>query len=211
MFPSDNCGVNVFWKATTGLSSLAVLLTAGIAVSSPTAATNATAPASPKSWCTAKGGKPVDYSYSHRHTNRSLPASPGGHTLMCEFTNTKDDTSITVAADTLTADTPTLAALAYTFKPKKRPWTGGNPATQYCTDLGGSVQFGDDGSRAPSQRKNPAPDQFIGMCVFADQSMIDEWGLFSHLGDVMRGADLKDKWKAKMPTSAQLGGNRLPW
>lgn len=150
----------MFWKATTGLNSLAVLLTAGIAVSSPTAATNnAAAPASPKSWCTAKGGKPVDFSYAHGHTNSSLPTPSGGHTLMCEFTNTKDDTSITVAADTLTADKPTLAALAYTFKPKKRPWTGGNPATQYCTDLCGTVQFGDDGGWAPSQLKNPAPDQ----------------------------------------------------
>lgn len=49
------------------------------------------------------------------------------------------------------------------------------------------------------------------MCVFADQSMIDEWGLLYHLQDVMRGADLKDKWKAKMPTSTQLGRNGFPW
>lgn len=202
----------MFWKATTGLSSLAVLLTVGMAASSPVAATNnAAAPASPKSWCTAKGGKPVDYSYAHSYTNSPNPAPRGGHTLMCEFTNTKDDASITVGADTLAADQPTLAALAYTFKPKRRPWTGGNPATQYCADLGGAVQFGDDGGWAPSELKNPAPDQFIGMCVFADRSMIDEWGLFYHLGDVMRGADLKDKWKAKIPTNAQVRQSGLPW
>ncbi|MBP2328983.1 putative hemolysin [Kibdelosporangium banguiense] len=189
-------------KSTIGFCSLTAILFAGL-LSGATAGAETPGPAasqSDKSWCAAKGGKAIDYS-PWANTNYT-PVRLGGRFTMCDFTDKKEQTTITVSADSLAADEPTLAALAYTFKPQKPPSTGGeNPADDYCVKLGGAVQFGanpsDVGGWAPSSQKEPT--EFAGMCVFADRSMIDSWGLFYHLNGVIRGADLTGKWKATMP------------
>jgi hypothetical protein len=200
-------------KVTIGFACLAVTLCGGLVASSAAAASSRTAddraaaPAAAKqtdqSWCTQKGGKAVAYSPWY-NTNSAHPTPLGGSFLMCEFTNTADQTRILVTADSLAADRPTMAALAYKHKPaatENPPGDGQNPAAWYCGRIGGTDQFGDNqgdvGGWAPSSAK--APQDIIGMCVFADRSMIDEWGLTYHTHDIIRGADLTEKWRATIP------------
>ena len=194
----------MFRKSTVTMACLAVALSGGLYVSTAHADATGNQPSaseqSAQNWCAQKGGKAIDYSPWY-HTNNPKPTPLGGSYSMCRFTN-KDGTRIVVAADSLAADRPTQAALAYMLKPAVPPApNGSNPSAWYCTKIGGTVQFGggpaDVGGWAPSSEK--APQDFEFMCVFADRSMIDTWGLAYHTNGVIRGADLTGKWKATMP------------
>jgi putative hemolysin len=199
---------DVFRKSTIGLASLAVALSAGLAVTNATAATRgmstpAASVESDQKWCAQQGGNAVDYSPWY-NTNSPEPTPLGGRASMCTFANT-DGTKILVAASTLAADKPSMAALAYTYKPaasEKPPADDSDPSSWYCSRIGGTESFGDRpadvGGWAPSDEK--APKDFISLCVFADRSMIDSWGLMYHTHGVIRGADLTGKWKATIPT-----------
>ncbi|HEU5434716.1 MAG TPA: hypothetical protein VFU81_23785 [Thermomicrobiales bacterium] len=123
--------------------------------------------------------------------------------LFCAFTGGAGadprDSTIEVAADTLFADRPTLAAIAYFSKPPL-PATNGsaNPASVYCSQLGGSDQIG--GVLGPlggwyAEASPAAPP--LDVCVFPDGSMIDAWGLAYHSQGVIRGADLSPlfRWR----------------
>jgi putative hemolysin len=195
----------MFRTSTMGLAGLAVAVCVALAGSAAaatggSAATGASAQTD-LSWCTRQGGQAVEYSPWYK-TNSSRPTRLGGSHPLCVFA-AADGTRILVATDTLAADRPTLASLAYTRRPdaSEGPTSDVNPATWYCERIGGTAQFGDSpadvGGWAPSDQA--APGDFIGMCVFPDRSMIDAWGLAYHTHSIIRGADLAGKWNATVP------------
>ena len=117
----------------------------------------------------------------------------GGTTDMCRFQANDDGGSrIYVDLNTLYSAQPTLAGLAYLAKEPMAPSAGGaNPATGYCSDLGGSSAFGSGGASGGGWVSTDDPvDVVVALCVFADLSFIDEWGLAYHSNGDIRGADL---------------------
>ncbi len=117
----------------------------------------------------------------------------GGTTDMCRFQANDEGTSrIYVDLNTLYSTQPTLAALAYLSKlPMTPKGSGANPATGYCTDLGGSSAFGGGGASGGGWVATDDPvDTVVSLCVFPDLSFIDEWGLAYHSNGDIRGADL---------------------
>ena len=117
-----------------------------------------------------------------------------GTTSMCRF-QTDDEAKSRIYVDlaTLASKEPTLAALAYQSKVPMPSVTGGaNPATSYCSkELGGSSTFGTVGAAGGGWVAQDDPDDVVvALCVFPDQSFIDEWGLAYHSNGEIRGKDL---------------------
>jgi len=122
----------------------------------------------------------------------------GGSTDMCRFkADDEGGSRIYVDLTTLYSTEPTLAGLAYLAKVPMAPSTGGaNPATGYCSDLGGSSAFGAGGASGGGWVATDDPvDTVVSLCVFADLSFIDEWGLAYHSNGDIRGADLESVMK----------------
>lgn len=117
-----------------------------------------------------------------------------GATDVCRFqTNDEAKSRIYVDLTTLYSPQPTLAALAYLSKVPMPSVTGGaNPATGYCSkELGGSSTFGAVGASGGGWVDKTDPDDIVvSLCVFPDQSFIDEWGLAYHSNGEIRGKDL---------------------
>ncbi|WP_324197020.1 hypothetical protein, partial [Streptomyces sp. NRRL B-1677] len=180
-------------------------LTAGAALLTATQAGAAPAPkpVTPAAWCLQKGGTPADY---RAYYDNQLNLTPLGTVReLCRFQNAKDNTQIILPSDTLAADKPTLAALAYIRKPALPPVPGGaNPAAVYCAHLGGTSQFGEgklDVGGWIREGDRVSRDNLHSMCMFADGSAIDEWGLTYHTFGVVRGANLENKFRAHIPSA----------
>src|SRR5690606_38519492 len=92
---------------------------------------------------------------------------------------------------TLATPTPTLASAAYlaTVQNELDP-AKGNPATQDCTALGGTSVFGPGANGGGWVNLDDPIDQVVALCMFADGSAIDEWGITYHAAGTVRGADL---------------------
>ena len=118
-----------------------------------------------------------------------------GSAELCRFEDGEpgadSTTSIYVDLNTLSSELPTLAGLAYLAKlPPQVPETpSANPATFNCSALGGTSQFG-DGASGGGWYTDDRPDEAIGLCVFADASFIDEFGILYYSDGTVRGADL---------------------
>ena len=99
------------------------------------------------------------------------------------------------------------AACALATIPRVRVNSGspsGNPASFYCTeDLDGSSQFGNTAAGGGWVDQSQPTFVIMNMCVFADGSAIDEFGLFYYSDGTVRGADLA-------PLFRYQPGNRLP-
>jgi putative hemolysin len=105
---------------------------------------------------------------------------------------------------TLVATEPTLAAIAYLSKVPVQPTTdGSNPASAHCTRLGGTSQFGEGAAGGGWVSQDDPIDVVVAMCVFADGSMIDEWGITYYAEDAIRGIDLA-------PILGYQPGDQLP-
>jgi hypothetical protein len=94
----------------------------------------------PGQYCTSVGGVVLER-YPVYGTN-----GPGGLRLagvrkFCEFT-ASDGSQIDLLADTLYNTEPTLAALAYYAQVQPTGTCSGNPASCYCSQLGGTDLFG---------------------------------------------------------------------
>jgi putative hemolysin len=118
-----------------------------------------------------------------------------GYADFCQYTKGKGSASsrIHILLSTLTATKPTLAALAYYAKlPLKSAncTGGGNPASCYCTFLGGSDQFGGTNAAGGAWVLQNTTDVALEACVFPDLSSIDSWGLTYHSDNIVRGIDL---------------------
>jgi hypothetical protein len=140
------------------------------------------------SYCTKTGGV-VYVRTPEYNTNSSNPLVLAGHAPFCQYTSTSDGSRIHILLTTLYSKKPSLAALAYILEPPSGQCNG-NPASCYCTLLGGSDQFGGSTGAGGSWVNINSVDQDLEACIFPDRSSIDSWGLIYHTGGVIRGIDL---------------------
>jgi putative hemolysin len=116
-----------------------------------------------------------------------------GSAKFCMWTSKKDGSRIYTLLGTLYATLPTLAALAYYKKPPIPASCGAggaNPASCYCTYLGGSDEFGGANLAGGAWVLKGAVDVDLETCIFPDLSSIDSWGLAYHSHSIVRGIDL---------------------
>ena len=168
---------------------------------SPAAGTTQTSSAA-AAYCTQSGGT-VETRYPFYGTGGSNPLQLAGSLQVCTFT-ASDKSQIFVALDTLYTDQPTLAALAYQAKVPMQPnKSGGNPSSFYCSQLGGTDEFGGVNAAGGGWAKADASD-VIAMCIFPDLSSIDSWGLTYHSQGTIRGADLTNLLRYKPPQAPKV-------
>jgi putative hemolysin len=153
-------------------------------------------------YCSSQGGQVVElmpYLYPDSDNQVEL----GGSLHVCQFIKQDGDNDEQVVVDltTLYSEKPTLAGLAYlsAVPSSNSGVAGSNPASSYCPDdLGGTEVFGtmamggwvgalDPGMEAGDTE--PLGDM-VNLCVFADRSAIDEFGLFYASDGTYRGVDL---------------------
>lgn len=115
----------------------------------------------------------------------------------CQYTSATDGSRIHVFLDTLNTTKPTLAALAYYNKPALSGNCEGNPASCYCSQLGGSDLFGGITAAGGAWVNNKSIDVDLEACIFPDMSSIDSWGLTYHSNGIIRGIDLSTVLKYK--------------
>lgn len=152
-------------------------------------------------YCTENGGT-VTTRFPAYRTN--APVSQwirlAGSRDFCTFHAPADSTGfqsqISIALDTLYADEPTLAVLAYLEPLSLPPFTGANPSTLYCNRLGGTDIFGGmnnaaGGGWVTEASDSPTNFQVVNMCIFPDLSSIDSWGLTYKANGIVRGTDLQ--------------------
>ena len=119
-----------------------------------------------------------------------------GERRFCQYTSKKDGSRIHILLETLYTTKPSLAALAYILKPA--PGTcNGNPASCYCSLLGGSDQFGGISGAGGGWYNKNAIDQTLEACIFPDMSSIDSWGLTYHAEGIIRGINLQKVMRYK--------------
>jgi putative hemolysin len=120
----------------------------------------------------------------------------------CQYKLADDGSRIHVSLETLFTGKPTLAALAYYAQV---PWNGqgnGNPASFYCTQLGGA-EIGATDFAGGGWVAWGGIDQVLETCVFPDNSKIDSWGLLYHSANIIRGIDLTTVLKYPNPFPAK--------
>ena len=114
-----------------------------------------------------------------------------GSRQFCKFTSKKDGSRIFVLLSTLYSAQPTLAALAYYAEVPYNGACNGNPASCYCSQLGGSDLFGGVNAAGGGWVKMSDPvDTVLEACIFPDMSTIDSFGLFYHSAGIVRGRNL---------------------
>jgi len=147
----------------------------------------------------------VEYRKPYYNTN-SDPSQwlvlAGGESF-CQYTRKSDGSRIHISLSSLYAKEPSLAVLAYYAQV---PWNGqgnGNPASFYCTQLGGSDSFGGVNPFGGGWVKFGAIDEVLEACIFPDNSTIDSWGLLYHSVNIIRGKNLAYVLKFKNPYAAE--------
>jgi hypothetical protein len=141
-------------------------------------------------YCTASGGV-VETRQPYFGTNFGNPLQLSGSRQFCQFTAPDGNSRIHILLSTLYATKPTLAALAYYAKvPLQSPGNGANPASFYCTQLGGSDQFGGVNIGGGGWVLWGSIDESLEACIFPDMSSIDSWGLAYHSAGIVRGINL---------------------
>ena len=179
------------------IGSLAVLMFCGTIISASAQTANAKtqtssgAPGAPETYCTSTGGV-VENRIPVYNTNGPISSwlKLAGTQEFCQYTSSSDGSRIHLSLHTLYTTQPSLAALAYY---SQTAWNGlgeGNPASLYCTQLGGSDLFGGVNAAGGGWVTKHSFDQVLEACIFPDNSTIDSWGLFYHSDDIIRGIDL---------------------
>jgi len=129
-----------------------------------------------------------------------------GERKFCQFTSATDGSRIHITLETLYTTKPSLAALAYYDKPPLGTGGNGNPASYYCSQLGGSDLFGGVNAAGGGWVANNSVDKILEACIFPDMSSIDSWGLTYHTEGTIRGIDLTTvlRYQLSPTTSAPL-------
>jgi putative hemolysin len=153
-------------------------------------------------YCVKRGGE-VDVRAPYFNTNDDQRnwLRLAGDRNFCKFTSVKDGSRIHVELSTLATDKPSMAALAYYAKvPFDSNNCHGNPASCYCSQLGGTDLFGGINLNGGGwvQKSDPV-DTVLEACVFPDMSSIDSWGLTYHQANIIRGKNLKGVLRYKDP------------
>ena len=152
-------------------------------------------------YCVRSGGE-VDVRAPYFNTNDD-PENwfrLSGSRQFCKYTSKKDGSRIHVLLTTLFTDQPTLAALAYYAEVPYNNSCNGNPASCYCSQLGGSDLFaGVNANGGGWVQKSDPVDTVLEACIFPDMSTIDSWGLTYHQAGIIRGKDLSKVLKYPNP------------
>jgi putative hemolysin len=158
-----------------------------------------------EAYCVKKGGE-VDVREPYFNTN----ADPkdwfrlSGDRGFCKFTSKKDGSRIFVLLSTLYTDQPTLAALAYYAEVPLSGSCNGNPASCYCSQIGGTDLFGGINANGGGWGKKSDPvDTVLEACIFPDLSSIDSWGLTYHQFGIVRGKNLDKVLRYPNPYGAK--------
>ena len=159
-----------------------------------------------EAYCVKKGGE-VDLREPYFNTNDDEKnwLRLSGDREFCKFTSKKGGSRIHVLLSTLYTDQPTLAALAYYAEvPYNGSSCSGNPASCYCSQLGGSDLFGGINLNGGGwvQKSDPI-DTVLEACIFPDMSTIDSWGLTYHQAGIIRGKNLAKVLRYPNPYSAK--------
>ncbi len=131
-------------------------------------------------------------------TNGSNPLPLANYETFCRYTAKADGSRIYINAYSLYTSQPTLAVLAYLAKVPNGSCEG-NPASCYCTLLGGSDQFGGTTGAGGGWVYKTSVDPVLEACIFPDMSSIDSWGLIYHANNIIRGIDLSKVINYKGP------------
>jgi putative hemolysin len=200
------------FRIQTAAGMAAAVLICGLSLSGSSAAQTSNskpAGASPSesertAYCTATGGE-VEYRKPYYNTN-SDPSQwlvlAGGEGF-CQYTKKWGGSRIHISLNSLSATEPSLAVLAYYAKVQWNGQGNGNPASFYCTQLGGSDSFGGVNPFGGGWVKFGAIDEVLEACIFPDNSTIDSWGLLYHSVGIIRGTNLAKVLKFKNPYAAQ--------
>jgi putative hemolysin len=159
-----------------------------------------TAPTGSAAYCLSKGGE-VDIRQPYFNTNASEQdwLQLAGAREFCRFISEKDGSRIYVLLSTLYTQKPSLAALAYYAKVQPGSCNG-NPASCYCSLLGGSDSFGGINLNGGGWVKKSDPVfTVLESCIFPDMSSIDSFGLFYHSAGIIRGTNLSKVLRYKDP------------
>jgi putative hemolysin len=158
-------------------------------------------------YCVKKGGEVDDRSpYFNTNDDEQNWFRLSGTRQFCKFTSKKKDdgSRIFVELSTLYTEQPTLAALAYYAEVQLNPGCNGNPASCYCSQLGGSDLFGGINANGGGWVKKSDPvDTVLEACILPDMSTIDSWGLTYHSVGIIRGKDLSKVLRYKNPNAAK--------
>jgi len=150
-------------------------------------------------YCAASGGEVIDrVPYYNTNGPPSSWLRLEGERGFCQFTAT-DGSRIHILLETLYSTLPSLAASAYYAKVPPAPPGPGNPASYYCTQLGGSDLFGGVNAVGGGWVGRHSKDQVLEACIFPDMSSIDSWGLTYNDVGTIRGIDLTTVMRYKPP------------
>jgi hypothetical protein len=198
-------------------TATAALLLAGCATGASPSAASSASPGAPttggsadaEAYCADQGGAIVDrVAVSNTNADPSAQLALAGRLRLCEFETGSGDqtTRISVDLTTLYSEEPTLAAVAYLSKirPRQPPTVGQNPAEYHCLDtLGASSAFGNTNIAGGWVDAEQPIFVVMNLCVFADMSAIDEFGIWYYAAGTVRGADLA-------PIMRYQPGDQLP-
>ena len=185
-------------------AGIAIAAMAAGLVAAPVA--SAATPASWKTYCRNQGGV-VQVRTPAAGTNSPPVIRLAGPVAFCRFTSPQDGSRIFVDLRTLTTTQPTLAALAYLTMPAAGNLPGNvNPASVYCSRLGGSDQFGGVNAGGGGWIVGTNVNTSLQACVFPDGSIIDSFGILYHSQKVVRGADLTKRFRYRPSRLPQVFG-----
>jgi hypothetical protein len=176
-------------RAAMGAAVLVLLLAAGRSVNGGEhALTSLSAEEVTQGQYCTQGGGVVEQRYPVYGTNGGVGLALSGRAFFCQYTAT-DGSRIHVLMSTLYSPHPTLAALAY-YAQVTAIGGQGNPASVYCSQLGGSDLFGGINAAGGGWVQQHTTDTVLEACIFPDLSSIDSFGLFYHSAGIIRGIDL---------------------
>lgn len=191
-------------RRTALASGVAIAAMAAGLVAAPVA--SAATPASWKTYCRNQGGV-VQVRTPAAGTNSPPALRLAGPVAFCRFTSAQDGSRIFVDLRTLTTTKPTLAALAYLTMPAAGSIPGNvNPASVYCSRLGGSDQFGGVNAAGGGWIVGNDLATTLQACVFPDGSIIDSFGILYHSQKVVRGADLTKRFRYRPASPPRVFG-----
>src|SRR5258708_30625770 len=200
-------------RANRNVVGIAVLMfcVAVLGATAQTAKTNGRAPvaSTAQGYCISTGGK-IETRIPAYNTNGPIQdwLLLSGSEDFCQYTLAADGSRIHVSLHTLFTPKPSLAALAYYAQ---TPWNGqggGNPASQYCTQLGGTDLFGGINAAGGGWVMPNTTDYILDACIFPDNSTIDAWGLFYYSAGIIRGTDLSTILKYPNPYAPKKAGSQ---
>ena len=123
-----------------------------------------------RDYCVSSGGE-LDWRQPYFNTNGPEQdwLRLAGSRAFCKFTSQDDGSRIHVLASTLNTTKPSLAALAYYAEVPYGGSCNGNPASCYCSQLGGTDLFGGINLNGGGWvMKSDPVDTVLEACIFPD-------------------------------------------